>query len=95
MQGAFEPSHQAIEALNQQKNWIATLAFSLVRSLPLLLFLWLGWQITQSLRIPPKGVRLPISVRVIKGAKARLIGMVMMAVAMLSLLRELMVVATL
>jgi len=89
----FEPSHHGIENLNRQKLWVATLAFALLRSLPLLLFLWLGWQIVHTLHLPPKGLRLPMTVRVIKGPKARLVGMVMMAVAMLSLLRELLVVA--
>ena len=60
-----------------------------MRSLPILLFLWLGLQIMQAMRLPPKGMRLPITVLLIEGHKARMIGMVMAAVGLLLLFREL------
>lgn len=55
----------------------------------MLLFLWLGWQIMGTMRLPPKGMRLPITVLLIEGPRARMIGMIMVAVALLLLFREL------
>jgi len=89
MQMPLDRSHEAIVALNQKKAYVSSIAFGVMRSLPILLFVWLGLQIMGTMRLPPKGMRLPITVMLIEGQKARLIGMVMMAVGLLLLLREL------
>lgn len=85
----LETSDQALEAFNQQKHYIATIAFSLARSLPILLFLWVGIQCLQQLRIPPRGLRLPFTVKLIKGPQARMGAMLVVALSLLLLLREL------
>ncbi len=84
----FEPTPQGLTNLNQQKVLLAGWGYTLLRSLPLLLFLWLGWQIAMAKRIPPPGVKLPFAVPLIKGQKAQMIGMGMIALSLLSLLRE-------
>jgi len=88
MQMPLDRSHEAIVALNQKKAYVSSIAFGVMRSLPILLFLWLGLQIMGTMRLPPKGMRLPITVLLIEGPKARMIGMVIMAVGLLLLLRE-------
>ncbi len=85
----FEPTPEGVVALNEKKLLFATWGFVLLRSIPLLLFLWLGWQIVRSKRLPSPGLKLPFSVPLISGQRAQLVGMVMVAVALLSLLREL------
>jgi hypothetical protein len=87
-------SSQVVAQLNQTKAYVATIAFSIVRALPLLLFFLVGWLIVRGSLLPPTGVKLPFTVQKIAGAKARLIGMMMIAVALLSLLREILVMAS-
>lgn len=89
MQMPLERSHEAIVALNQKKAYMSTIAFGVMRSLPILLFLWFGLQILQAMRLPPKRMRLPITVLLIEGPKARMIGMIIVAVGLLLLFREL------
>lgn len=89
MQMPLDRSHEALTALNQKKAYIASIAFGVARSLPILMFLWLGFQIVQTQRLPPRGLRLPITVRVMEGSKARMMGMVMVAVSFILLFREL------
>lgn len=78
----------AIRAFNEQKTYIATISFGIARSLPILLFLWVAYRILLSARIPPKGMKVPFTVKVIKGQNARMAGMSMIALSLLLLLRE-------
>ncbi len=89
MQLPLDRSHEAIVALNQKKAYVAAIAFGVARSLPILMFLWLGFQIVQTQRLPPRGLRLPFTVHVTEGPKARTMGMVMVAVSFILLFREL------
>jgi len=89
MQMPLDRSHEAIVALNQKKAYVSSIAFGVMRSLPILLFLWLGLQIMGTMRLPPKKLKLPITVLLIEGPKARMIGMVIVAVGLLLLFREL------
>lgn len=79
----------AIKAFNQQKAYIATIVFGIARSLPILLFLWIAYRILLSERIPPKGMKLPFTVKLIKGQQAKMAGMSMIALSLLLLFREL------
>lgn len=79
----------AIKAFNQHKAYIATVVFGIARSLPILLFLWIAYRILLSERIPPKGMKLPITVKLIKGQQAKMAGMSMIALSLLLLFREL------
>lgn len=88
MQLPLEPTHEAIQALNQKKAYVSTIAFGVMRSLPILTFVWFGLVIVQAQRLPPKGVRLPITVVLLEGPRARMIGMIMVAVGLLLLMRE-------
>ena len=93
MHQGFAPTPEGIAALNQKKLYMSGIAFGVARSLPIMLFLWLGWQIARGQRLPPRGLRMPLTVHVIKGRKAAMIGMVMVAVGLLLLLRELTMLA--
>lgn len=79
----------AITAFNQQKAYIATVVFGVARSLPILLFLWIAYRILLSERIPPKGMKLPFTVKLIKGQQAKMTGVSMIALSLLLLFREL------
>lgn len=89
----FSPTPEAVVALNERKLLLASWGYGLLRSLPLLLLLWVGWQITHSRLLPPRQLKLPFSVVLIKGAKAQMIGMGIIALSLLSLLRELSLLA--
>ncbi len=89
MQLPMNGSHEAIVALNQKKVYVSAIAFGVARSLPILMFLWIGFQVVQTQRMPPRGLRLPFTVRVIEGPKARMMGMIMIAVSFILLFREL------
>lgn len=78
----------AINAFNEQKAYVATVAFGIARSLPILLFLWVAYRILLSARIPPKGMKVPFTVKLIKGQNARMAGMSMIALSLLLLFRE-------
>ena len=79
----------AIKAFSERKHHIATIAFAIARSLPILLFLWIAYTIFLSERVPPKGMRLPFTVKLIKGQQAKMAGMSMIALSLLLLFREL------
>lgn len=79
----------AIKAFNEQKAYIATVAFGIARSLPILLFLWIAYRVLLSAQLPPKGMRLPFTVKVIKGQQAKMAGVSMVALSLLLLFREL------
>jgi len=79
----------AIKAFNQKKAYITTVVFGMARSLPILLFLWIAYRIFLSERIPPKDMRLPFTVKLIKGQQAKMAGMSMIALSLLLLFREL------
>jgi len=78
----------AIDTFNQKKVYVATIAFGVARCLPVLLFLWLGYHVYHSQKLPPKNIRLPFTVPLITGQAAKMAGMLMMSVALLLLLRE-------
>ncbi|MDH5302284.1 MAG: hypothetical protein OEW58_13080 [Gammaproteobacteria bacterium] len=84
----LDRSLAAIDAFNQKKHYVATIAFGVARSLPILMFLWLGYVVMQAQRLPPKHIKLPFSVKLISGPRAKMIGMMMMSLALLLLLRE-------
>lgn len=85
--GAANPYR--VMAMAEEKKQLTGYAYSLWRLLPILFFLWYGWRIIASLRLPPAGMRFPFTVRVIKGKSARMFGMLLILVALLLLYREL------
>jgi len=89
MQAPLERSYEAIVALNQKKAYVATIAFGVARSLPIMFFIWFALMVVHAQRLPPKGMRMPISVRVLEGPKAKVIGMMAVAMGLLLLFREL------
>ena len=94
MQMPITPTEEGIAALNRQKIYMSGIAFGVARSLPIMLFLWLGWQIVRAQRLPPKGMRLPVAVLLLDGRRAVMIGMAMVVVALMLLLREFSILAS-
>ncbi|TDX98123.1 hypothetical protein [Thiohalophilus thiocyanatoxydans] len=78
-----------VMALAEEKQKLTGYVYSIWRMLPILFFLWYGWRIIASLRVPPAGTRSPFTVRIIKGKPARMFGMLLILVALLLLYREL------
>lgn len=89
MQLPLEQSHEAILALNQKKAYAATIAFGVARSLPIMFFVWFGLLVVNAQRLPPKGMRMPVTIRVMEGPKAKVMGMMTVAMGLLLLFREL------
>lgn len=80
--------YQVMELADDKKQ-LTGYVYSLWRMLPILFFLWYGWRIIASLRMPPAGMRSPFTVRVLRGKQARMFGMLLILVALLLLYREL------
>lgn len=80
--------YQVME-LADEKKILTGYVYSIWRMLPILFFLWYGWRIIASLRVPPAGTRSPFTVRILKGKYARMFGMLLILVALLLLYREL------
>ena len=78
----------AIAAFNEKKAHLTTVVFGVARSLPIILFLWVAYQVVISSRLPPKGLKIPFTVRVIKGDQAKVIGIAMIVMSLLLLFRE-------
>lgn len=80
--------YQVMELADDKKQ-LTGYVYSLWRMLPILFFLWYGWRIIASLRMPPAGMRSPFTVRVLRGKQARMFGMLLILVALLLFYREL------
>ncbi|MGD8577088.1 MAG: hypothetical protein PVG13_08360, partial [Thiohalophilus sp.] len=61
--------YQVMELADDKKQ-LTGYIYSLWRMLPILFFLWYGWRIIASLRMPPAGMRSPFTVRVLRGKQA-------------------------
>lgn len=79
----------AIQVFNEKKKYVATLAFGVARSLPILLFLWLAYRVLLTAQVPPKRLKIPFTVKVIKGEQAKMAGISMIALGLILLFREL------
>ncbi len=89
MQMPMAQSHEAILVLNQKKAYVATIAFGVARSLPIMFFVWFALMIVHAQRLPPKGMRMPVAIRVMEGPKAKVLGMMAVVMGLLLLFREL------
>lgn len=79
----------AITAFNRHKIYVATIAFGIARSLPILLFLWIAYRVLITETIPPRGMKIPFTVKIIKGQQAKMAGLSMVALSLILLFREL------
>ena len=73
---------QAILAMNENKVVIASVALTFAHVLPLSLLVWLGYRILTSAKIPPARMKLPFTVPLIKGKNARMIGILLITLAL-------------
>ena len=78
----------AIEKFNQRKVYVSAIAFGVARSFPILFFMWFGYQSMKSAQLPPKNMKMPLTVRLLKGKNASTMGLFVVAVSLLLLFRE-------
>ncbi len=79
----------AYARLAEQKRFLATLAYSLWRILPLLVAFWFGYRVFASAKLPPGGMkRFPFTVPRIHGRTATMFGLLLMAAGIMLLYRE-------
>lgn len=79
--------------LNNSKIRITTIAYSLSRVLPALVFLWLGYRIVASASLPPTRMKFPFTVMRIKGRNAKMFGLLVVGVSLLVMANETHIVA--
>ncbi|MFO7602977.1 MAG: hypothetical protein R6X06_04080 [Gammaproteobacteria bacterium] len=85
----------AIARLDAAKVRVAGMAYSLTRILPIALFLWIGYRIVASARLPPARMRFPFTVVRIEGRNARMFGLLCIVISLLVLANEAYIVARL
>ncbi len=90
----ISPDQAQFDVLNQKKAYVASIAFSVARSFPLLLFLWFGWQVYISRSLPPKKIKMPFAVFRIESSKVRMYGMLIILVSLVLLFREIQILVT-
>ncbi|NOY71235.1 MAG: hypothetical protein GXP14_02490 [Gammaproteobacteria bacterium] len=82
------PEQAQLDLLNKKKRYITDVTFGIARSLPLLLFLWFGWQVFVSQSLPPKKIKMPFAVYRLEGVKVRMYGMLIILLSLVLLFRE-------
>lgn len=87
---------ESIVLMNQNKVVITNVVITAMYVLPIMMIAWLGYRILTSAKLPPSRMKLPFAVPLIKGKKARMVGIVLMTMsvfllsqAMVSLLQKL------
>lgn len=80
---------QSIFNMNQNKIIISNMAITVMHVIPMLLIAWLGYRISASASIPPARIKLPFSVPRIKGKNARMIGILLITIALFLISQDL------
>ena len=80
---------QAIQAINNTKVVITSLAFTFAQVLPLSLITWLGYRILSSAKLPPARMKFPFTVPALKGKKARMLGILLITLSLLLISQDL------
>lgn len=85
---------QSILLMNHNKIEITKVVVATLYIAPLLLITWLGYRIITSAKLPPARMKLPFSVPLVQGKKAKLIGLFLMIFSLFFIFRALLVVST-
>jgi hypothetical protein len=80
---------RSILNMNQNKIIISNMAITVMHVVPMLLIAWLGYRIAASASIPPARMKLPFTVPLIKGKNARMVGILVITVALFLISQDL------
>lgn len=80
---------QAILAMNHNKMVMTSISLTTAHVIPLTLIAWFGYRILTSARIPPARMKLPFTVPLIEGKNARMIGILLMTLALFLISQDL------
>ena len=72
---------ESIMLMNQNKVVITNVVITALYILPMMMVAWLGYRVLTSAKLPPARMKLPFAVPLIKGKKARLVGIVLMSIS--------------
>lgn len=89
LMGVDKRDIQAILAMNQNKVVITSMVFTIAHALPLSLIAWMGYRILTSAKLPPARMKLPFTVPALKGKNARMIGILLITLALLLISQDL------
>lgn len=76
---------ESIMLMNQNKVVITNVVITALYILPMMMIAWLGYRVLTSAKLPPSRMKLPFAVPLLKGKKARLVGIVLMSISFLLL----------
>ena len=72
-----------INALNEKKSFLTYIAYGILRLFPMMILAWFGYRVLSSAQLPPAKMGLPFAVPLQKGRNAKIIGISIMAFALL------------
>lgn len=84
---------QSIILMNQNKIVMTHVVVTVLHVLPMLMVTWLGYRVLTSAKIPPKRMKLPFTVPLVKGKNARSIGIVLMVTSLFLIAQALVLLA--
>ena len=82
MLGVNNSDPQSIINMNQNKVLFSNMAVTIMQVIPMLFIAWFGYRIVASARLPPARMKLPFTVPLIKGKNARMIGLLLITIAL-------------
>jgi hypothetical protein len=82
MLGVNNSDPRSIIAMNQNKVLVSNMAITVMQVIPMLFIAWFGYRILASARLPPARMKLPFTVPLIKGKNARMIGLLLITLAL-------------
>lgn len=72
---------ESIILMNQNKVVITNVVITAMYILPMMMIAWLGYRVLTSAKLPPARMKLPFAVPLVKGKKARLVGIILMSIS--------------
>jgi hypothetical protein len=89
MLGVNNSDPQSIINMNQNKVLVSNMAVTVMQVIPMLFIAWFGYRILASARLPPARMKLPFTVPLIKGKNARMIGLLLITLALFLISQDL------
>lgn len=89
MLGVNNSDPQSIINMNQNKILVSNMAVTVMQVIPMLFIAWFGYRILASARLPPARMKLPFTVPLIKGKNARMIGLLLITLALFLISQDL------
>lgn len=76
----LHPNPMEMANLNREKLLLSSVAYAIVRMVPVGLIFWFGYRVVLTLKLPPARMRFPFTVPCIKGKQAKMFGILLMSV---------------